>query len=199
MPSRSAALPPPQPGYRDRRVAISDAAPKAAAGAAVRAFPFAYDTPGLADGAEVGFTPEVGDVLLDAWISVLTYWNGSTAYGDVGTFTGGSFPHIGWFGWVSQAVDMTVEDDDGVIAPSGQGLISQPYGPSSALRSLFDDTYRTSGFWRGLPATFTAADPIKVCVSSLGGGGAGGTTNGDDPGATHGEAILYLMTATPAT
>jgi hypothetical protein len=43
-----------------------------------------------------------------------------------------------------------------------------------------------------VPAKFTAADPIKVCVSQ------DGTNTGADPASTQGAGVLYLVTATPA-
>ena len=70
----------------------------------LRHFPFAYNTPSLDTGAAL-YIPTVGDLLLQAWISVGTAWNGTTPKGVVGLFTSG-------FGQLDpeDSVDMTVAD-----------------------------------------------------------------------------------------
>lgn len=170
----------------------------------VRAFPFAFDTPDLITGAAL-YTPTPGDILLDAWIEIGTAWDGTTPLGDVGSFVGSVF---GW--WAvhgpTGALPMSAAaDDDGIgltIGTSGSpsllaALTAQsifavyqvpeidavPFGPAQFMQlGAMDPT---------IPAKFTTADPIKVCVSQ------DGTNTGDDPGSTQGAATLYLVTATP--
>jgi hypothetical protein len=162
----------------------------------VRKFPFAFNTPGILTGAAV-YTPTVNDVLLDAWVEVDTAWNGTTPEGDVGSFNGaatGLYASAG-FG----PIDMTKADQD-ITGSYGLLISNNTSGagtyPSLAL-SLAQSTaaipaYPAFSPFRAVPGKFTAAHPVKVCVSQ------DGTNTGANPGSTQGEAILYLVTATPA-
>lgn len=168
----------------------------------VRAFPFAFDTPGLLTGAAL-YTPTAGDILLDAWIEIDTAWDGTTPLGDLGSFIGSQF---GWFSGVTQ-VDMTVADVQGGASGIGDGLLVGNTLSSVAQISTIQSiagAVQVDGAGPGLtpispvafgfraaPARFTTDDQIKVCVSQ------DGTNTGDDPASTQGAAVLYLVTATP--
>lgn len=145
------------------------------------------------------YTPTIGDILLDGWIEVDTVWDGTTPLCDFGVMfdTDGD----GWWAavWgVPLPLKLGHPDDDtgagGLLPPlsaivaanfvtehtqiqvSGTNLVG-PISPSAAPRAV--------------PIKFSAATPIKVCVSQ------DGTNTGADPGATQGAAILYLSTVTP--
>jgi hypothetical protein len=171
--------------------AVIDNGSSSAGSPIVRAFPFAFDTPGLLTGHAV-YTPTIGDILLDVWIEVDTAWNGTTPTGDVGTdFDGG----VGWFSSAFGSLDMTVAD-----AASGSNicatLLSQSSNSAHASSSLFIawlNGTTPQQTRRALPAKIVTADPIKVCVTQ------DGMNTGADPGSTQGSAVLYLVTATPAT
>jgi hypothetical protein len=151
------------------------AKPYPGASSITREFPFAYDLAGLAEGTDVLYTPTAGDLLLDAWITVTTAWDGTTPLADIMAAAGGFLNFLGalysgnWF-------DMT-----------------KVGGPLSAnvLPSLLAQS-GTAGTIRAVPYKFAADDTIGVVVSQTGQPGGG------DPGATHGAAVLYLVTATPA-
>lgn len=141
----------------------------------MRKFPFAYNTPGILTGAAL-YTPTVGDILLDAWIEIDTAWDGTTPHGDFGTFV---TSHTGIYGYGSTARDMTsavANIDTGLEIPSFQNVMM---------------SYLLSNGGDGGVVKFTTTDPIKVVVSQ------NGANNGADPGSTQGEAVLYLVTATP--
>jgi hypothetical protein len=151
------------------------------------------------------YTPTVGDVLIDAWIEIGTAWDGTTPLGDIGTFTGGDYGI--WQNLATQPLPMSGAD----IAGGALGLLSGTHLSDLAQMALVagisaDDgngllvaagaainlsPTAVSGGFRPLPAKFTTADPIKVCVSQ------DGTNDGADPASTHGAAVLYLITATP--
>lgn len=181
--------------------------------AIVRKFPFAFDAANLVDG-HVVYTPTVGDILLDLWVSVITPWNGTTPIGDVGTFDGSVGGFFSWQGYVARdgaggGIPMTYADVDAGSA-GGFGMIGTAISLGSAIAevSAVTESVRVQNngnpVWlsaapnfitqatRPLPAVFTTDDPIKVVVST------DGTTDGADPGSTQGAAILYLVTATPA-
>ncbi len=151
-------------------------------GATVLKFPFAYNTANILTGHTV-YTPTVGDVLLDAWVEILTAWNGTTPKGDVGTFAGFDAPS-GWFAVDgSGAIDMTGADTNNM-----DDLNSQVGSPTS----LLSDSVNQGGTQgRQVPAKFIATNPIKVCVSQ------NGTNTGANPSPSQGSAVLYLMIATP--
>lgn len=155
---------------------------------------FAFNTPGLATGATVtfhdGWTPSVGEVLYDGWISVLTAWDGTTPIGDFGSLSpgpSGILDDIDGF-----HIDMTTADATNLSGNQNildNDLSAAPYNVSlltanTASRNL------SSGI-RLIPGVFTNTDPMKVVVSQ------DGTTTGGDPGSTQGAAALYLVTAKP--
>lgn len=144
--------------------------------AIVRKFPFAFNTPGLAAGATL-YTPTAGDILLNGWIEVDTAWNGTTPKADIGTFVGTVF---GWLTFNS-TVDMTKADSE----RRGTGvLVGSDFSNASIVAA-------TGGNERDAPSKLLGTEPIKVVVSTT------GASNGADPGATQGAAVLYLVTATP--
>lgn len=176
----------------------------------VRKFPFAYNTPGLLTGATI-FVPTIGDIWMDGWIEVDTIWDGTTPTGDVGQFIGtdAGFYLDTWYGTgPSPGVDMTYATSG---LPSGSATLTlATYGavaetvyatqvpaiPSvpAAAQSLtatvaaIGNPISLSSF---IPAKFTTADPVKVCVSQ------NGKTSGADPGSTQGAGFLYVVTVTP--
>lgn len=173
----------------------------------VRKFPFAYNTPDLLTGAAV-YTPTVGDILMDAWIEIDTAWDGTTPLGDIGEFDPGGSG--GLFSSIASAVDMTIADfannlaNPGVLLSSSIRTLTAAYALATARDGLRttpgDNPQGLTGIGNPtfldaegglLPARFTTADPIKVCVSQ------DGTNTGTDPGSTQGQAILFLVTATP--
>lgn len=181
-----------------------------AAAPVVRSFSFAYNTPSLNQGVAV-YTPAVDDVLLDGWISVTQPWNGTTPMGDFGTTMD---DHGGFFGNTFGPLDMTIADQVSAVG-TNQGLGNSSVRGGVAPRTLslymtlFEviNTITTSGSGlHGVPAspgpwaadgygvapyTFVEGDAVRVVVSST------GDNNGADPGATQGQATLYLLTATP--
>lgn len=151
----------------------------------VRAFPFAFDTPGLVAGHTV-YTPAVDDVLLDGWLEVTEAWDGTTPMCDFGTFVPGP---LGLYGYYQGPADLTLTDH-------GLGENAGLNGRVDSSGSTYSDgSIPLSNFLanvvRVVPARVSAANPIKVCVSTT------GRTDGADPGATQGAAVLYLVTATP--
>ena len=172
--------------------------------AIVRKFPFAFDTPNILTGAAL-YTPTVGDVLLDAWMEIDTAWNGTTPQGDLSTFdgtAGGLF-----FNTLpgSSAVDMTLANvhgfGGGLLTGGSVTRLSDAVMLANVVSSLrlavspaleFKDANQLNPGNSVLPVKFTNANPVKVVVSQ------DGTIVGADPGSTHGAAVLYLVTATPA-
>jgi hypothetical protein len=168
----------------------------------MRGFEIAHNTVGLHSGVEI-FTPNAGDLLLDAWFEIDTAWNGTTPRADFGTSTSS----YGLFGNVFAPIDMTQPDfdllGDGVVFNSSNMPLSQQIAlinvSSSVELNALPPTQRplvytppagssASGF--GI-FRFSAAEPISVWVTQ------NGQNNSPDPGATQGKATLYLITATP--
>ncbi len=150
-------------------------------------FPFAFDTAGINNGHTI-WTPAVGDILLDAWISVVTAFDGSTPMGDIGTFTGGQ--SYGWLASNNAAADLTYADgnsggiDKAILAQSGAPAVDGVF-----QMTLAGATY-SSG--RQLPGSFISASPIQVVVSQ------DGTKGGTASGGTQGAGNVYLVIATPS-
>ena len=140
----------------------------------LRHFPFAYNTAGLATGADVLYTPTPGDLLLDGWITVTQAWNASPALADIVTAAGGFLNFLGalysgnWFDMTKAGGPLSANVQPSLLAASG-----------------------TVGNIRAVPYPFAVHDTVGVVVSSTGQGGGG------SPGATAGTAVLYLVTATP--
>ena len=147
---------------------------------------FAFDTPGLVDGAPV-FYPRAGDFLLDAWIFPETAWDGLTPLADFGLFTtadGG--PYTGFFDAIKTAglegspyQDMTV-----VQARNGLGLMTDGGAANNDFAAL--SSYLLNSQF--VPAFFNADDaPICICVTQD--RQAGGRGDGRD--ARHGNALPH--------
>lgn len=178
----------------------------------VIACPFAFDTPGLADGVMI-YRPTIGDILLACWLEITKAWEAdSAAFADIGGFdpTGdlGNPYHIGWWGNVSNAIDLSVPDTasedaslhpqctfdnmlltDGVLMPTtGTNLDRAHFLARSQLPPPGD-----TEIGRALPAKFVSDIPVKVVVSQDG-------TNTGDPIANPvaGNAIAYFVVARPA-
>lgn len=158
----------------------------------VRKFPFAFNTPGLAAGTTVAYVPTVGDVLLDAWFEVDTAWDGVTPLADIAQDWGTA---SSLFTNIMGAVDLTARDDTGfAMGLTGGTPLARAAGPFSTLTAQQQIALEMSadqGAFRAVPAKFASAAPVTLCVSRTGSPGAA-------PGATHGAATLYLVTATPA-
>lgn len=170
--------------------------------------PFAFDTPGLADGAPI-YTPKIGDVLLACWLEITEAWEAdSDAFFDLGGFdpTGhlGNPYHIGWFGNVANALDLskadTVREDtsppctfDNMLLTDGT-TITTPTDLSLAhyMFRFSEGGEAVAQIGRALPAKFVSDLPVKVLVTQDG-------TNQSDPvlNPVAGSAIAYLVVARP--
>lgn len=178
-------------------------------------FPFTFDMPNLHSGVVVefedGYTPVVGDLLMNAWFEIETGWDGTTPAADVGQMLGG----YGWFGNLfTGAVNIAVGSEDVDYGTGTDGLLVG-VRQSLAEAAVFTEvqiylqlnaipptqlplvnqleTSESVLFpsYERLPGRFTNTNPIKVVVSQT------GKTDGADPGATQGSAVLYVVTATP--
>lgn len=142
-------------------------------------FDFAYDTPNLNTGVTV-WTPAIGDVLLDAFFSVNTAFDGTTPMADIGQFlsagTTGVFASLIGTGMLPPLgnADLTTE------GPSPMWGLSQELAGSAAY----------AGGYSGV-TTFRTTDPLLLVVSQ------DGTKGGTAIGGTAGAASLYLVVATP--
>lgn len=174
----------PTTGGSGNPCAVIDGGGSSVEGVIVRKFPFAFDTPGLDTGAAV-YTPTPGDILMDAWFQIDTFWDGTTPRGDFGPFSGGDT--FGMFGDGVGPVDMTNSDGQ---APTG--ILNQT-NYSGGSGGTLASAYNISGasLVRWVPGKILGSDPIKVVVSR------DGTITGGDPGSTQGSGVLYLVTATP--
>lgn len=159
--------------------------------AIVRAFPFAFNTAGILTGAAL-YVPTIGDILFRAWVEIATAWDGTTPKCDVGTFTSGTTR--GWFNGIfgNGAIDLTLEDNT-TTSVADYGLVTANGANDSAVTDLelSSDSANIAGPLPRIISKFGAVAPVKVCVSTT------GATNGSDPGASQGAAVLYLVTATP--
>ncbi len=142
-------------------------------------FNLAFDTGGLVDGV-VCYTPTIGDILLDAWISVTAAWDGTTPKADLSQFSAETY---GWLASIAAPVDLTIVDQDDI----GTGMRGS--GPTDS--GIIQETIALPSSLRNVPAVFTTTDPVKVVVSQ------DGLKGGAATGATHGTAAVYLITATP--
>jgi hypothetical protein len=202
--ARDVACDPPVVGMFDVQDAL--AALVGASGAQItRKFPFSLATPGLDAGATI-YTPTAGDILHECWVQVDVAFDGTTPFGDVGTFVGAN---TGLFNGLAAApLDMTQADT--VLA--GAGITIGNNGPSmTTLNALLDAIGNLSSgpglnpadlissasltslatVGRVIPAAFPNADPIKVCVSQT------GQVGGAAVGGTVGSGVVYLVTSTP--
>lgn len=137
-------------------------------GGGVRYFkiPFAYNTPNLLTGAPL-YIPTPGDILVDAFISVETAWDGIDPVGDIRI--SGSSKSIG-----NLAAFMDISDKN-------KGLNSKLYlgGP----RTLYENP-------RGI--RIVNSDPVVVIVSQF-----SQNELNIDPGSTTGSGFLYVAVCSP--
>lgn len=104
------------------------------------AFPFAYDTPGLAGGVDV-YVPAVGQVLLDLFVSVPAAWDGVSPTASVN--------RTGFSGLGGYTQDLTIADSSATY-----GLATTPGQPGWVSRD------EANGF--------VSTDPLVLCVSQDG-------------------------------
>lgn len=163
--------------------------------AVVRKFPFAFDTPGISSGGVDAYTPTVDDILLDAWIEILTPWDGTTPLCDIGPLLDGTNQGLyRIWSFEGNSVQMSYPDDP----QPGTNIVSvfnQTYGAPN-LQALNETYANNAGHLPGLrwvPGRFSTSDPLKVWVTQ------NALSDGADPGSTQGTAVLYLVTATPVT
>lgn len=149
-------------------------------------FDFAFDTPGLTDGL-VAYTPAEDEELLNAWMVVLTAWDGETPSGDFGTFVGTT---SGLFGDNDAPLDMTNIDAEHSGAGYRYGFAQSEVGTDLHLLGASGVQGGDGPLFRVAPGTFTATNPLKVVVSQ------DGTIGGDDPGSSQGIARLKFLIAT---
>lgn len=166
-----------------------------------RKFAFAWNTPNIATGAPIGYTPAVGDIIHSVSLVIETPWTvGHVSLGDIGIFTGGNT--VGIFGNLISPVDMTAGSP--VTQPGTLEAVA--YGADASAALLFSSLYETGaganpvGFQvvpgstfnsESFPFVVTTANPLSVVVSQ------DGTTTGGASTAIAGAATLYLVTASP--
>ncbi len=137
-------------------------------------FAFTFATVGLAAGVTV-YTPTIGDILLDAWISVLVAFDGTTPKADLGS---GVAVNVGLFSG-DAVIDLTVAD----AATYGTGLLTST---ENGLAAASGNSSK-----RIVPSKFTSADPILVWASQ------NGQQGGTALDSAAGSAQVYIVTATP--
>lgn len=150
----------------------------------LRAFPFAYNTAGLAAGVTI-YTPAVGDVIYDIGIAVTTAFNGTTPLLDVGTFNGGN---VGLFGELAAgAVDGTkvysaVTDNAGLTTPNSAMWLQAAVGSHGAAGTAA---------YVSTPIIVTTANPLLLVLSQ------NGQKGGTAPGGSAGAGTVYVFTGQP--
>ena len=177
----------------------------------VVSFTFHHNTPNLNTGVDIGYTPNVGDVLYDAWFTIATAWD-APAWGDFCTYIDGTAMGIGFFSnGPGFNPDMTQVDG---FASNNNGLRIMGQAASLQQLSSFDAAWHDVKVGSspnltyvhtnpspnapspppiapGAPDYWNLSNPVKVCVSS------DGSNTGSTPAATVGTATLWLMVCTP--
>lgn len=149
--------------------------------------PFTFaDAADLANGIETGYTPAVGDVLLDAWFGLDTAFNANPTMADIGTFTGGH----GSFGLFANSGPVPDLHNDADIAPDGNDGVL--YVQTSRALSSGVIQEAAGGNCPSWQIRFTAADPLLLVVSQ------DGTIGGTPTAATAGAGVLFLVVSSPA-
>ncbi len=153
-------------------------------------FSFTFDTPGLTEGVPIGYTPAVGDVLIDAWFEVVEAWDGTTPLADIGPFDPFTYGVFGDYIAVNLMLSDTGSGSYDISTSENQGGSA----PLSSSPSLASSVHVQGGraIMRQAPASIFAAKPWLLVVSQ------DGTKGGADPGSAQGAARLYIVTATPA-
>lgn len=170
----------------------------------VRHFPFAYNSSGISSGGYAVYTPNVGDILLDAWIEIDTAWNGTTPFGDIGWASSTA----GLFALTAGNLVSMLHADTNYISDEASGYgssslssaqilgnvkvgleasgASSPYSLSGVVTPFLDSAPRT------VPLKFVTANSLYIWVTQ------NGLSNGSSPSASQGSGVLYLVTSTPA-
>lgn len=147
-------------------------------------FPFSFATASLTAGVHI-FTPNIGDVIYDVGIEIVTAFNGTTPLGDVGTFSGGN---DGLFAiQAGVALDLTAAD----AAVTDNAGLSSPQTPSWLQAAVGSVGAAAGAAYLPTPLYVTAANPILLVISET--GAKGGTATG----ATAGAGNVYVLTSTP--
>jgi hypothetical protein len=140
------------------------------------AYNFAFDTANLDTGVPV-YTPTVGELLMDAWISVLTAFDGTTPKADISQFTSSG---EGLWGDIGRLPDLSVGDS---LHTGG--------GPTQGENLSLVAAAAFTGSSSTIPAHFTTTDLLLLVVSQ------DGTQGGTAIGGTAGSAVLYFTICTP--
>lgn len=142
-----------------------------------------FDNANILTGIDV-YDVEEGDIVLDIWVEILTNWDGTTPFMDVGTFDETS---LGFFAGSSPgAIDATNED----TTTNGYRWRSWNVPPYAADLATNNNAYLAADGNQSRVAPFTITDgghPIQVVVTQ------DGTSGGADPGSTQGQAIVHVL------
>ena len=147
----------------------------------LRKFAFDYTTANLNTGVAL-YTPQSGEVLLDAWIQVTSVWDGTTPTADFGmllTPNEGLLAVLTTLSSSNRLQDMTV----GAVTQYG---LTYDGGTANNLAN--------ASSWADValvPSFFSSTDPFCVVVST------DGTVSGGATGSTTGSAVLFLLTGLP--
>lgn len=140
---------------------------------------FGFNTAGLAAGIPF-YTPDVGEILYDAWIQVVTAFDGTTPQADIGRGDGD-----GLWGDLTAPVDISAASgSDNVLSGSRDLKVLQ-----SALSSKLA-TGPAGGAHTAI-CVFTTADALLLWASQ------DGLRGGAAVGGAAGMGNLYIVTATP--
>lgn len=144
------------------------------------------------------YVPQVGEVLIDAWIEVITAW-AATAIGDFGNYIG---TNTGFFLTGFPGVDMTTpgaQNQQDALAANLSFVDAAVTGIiEGALQTLPNPNPTTLELVTGVPALagsfapvrFLASHPLLVVVSDDG-------TNTGNPVGGVGEGRIYIETCVP--
>lgn len=142
-----------------------------------------FDDANILTGIDV-YDVEEGDIVLDIWVEILTNWDGTTPFMDVGTFDETS---VGFFAGSSPgSIDATNEDS----TTNGYRWRSWGVPPHGADLAANNNAYLAADGNQSRVAPFTITDgghPIQVIVTQ------DGTSGGADPGSTQGQAIVHVL------
>jgi hypothetical protein len=147
----------------------------------LRKFAFDYTTANLNTGVAL-YTPQSGEVLLDAWIQVTNVWDGTTPTADFGMLL---TPNEGLLAVLTTLSSSNRLQDMTVGAVTQYGLT---YNDGTA------NNLANASSWADValvPSFFSSTDPFCVVVST------DGTVSGGATGSTTGSAVLFLLTGLP--
>ncbi len=159
-------------------------------------FEFAYNDANLEDGI-AAYTPAVGELLLDAAISVTEAWDQPIVpftfiKADIGLFTAGKQP-IGYWITSGNIRDMTIADSLVTLSDSANLGVLTTQGIDGGTTLLAAVSHADGS---GFPLTFVSTDPL--CVAVCGVNTDFPTDLGVSPGSTQGAATLYMLIGMPA-